>query len=503
MYRATLRSMLFLLLLPTIRSAQPTLLPVTNVGSLSAATGTDPEGSPAVIGNAIYFTCFQGGLNGHGSLVAYVPGVGLFNVYNLYGPTTGSSPRGGFHEVGTDLYFTCYSGGANAIGTLARYSLLTGLVTKVLDLSNTLGGYPTTTPILVGSDIYFACTNPTSSWGDGVIVKFTLPNGPATQVAVLSYCTTGSYPTGSLVQVGNSLYLACRQGYTQGCYQGGNCGSIVGYDLTTSQVTPVAVCPGVQPNGLVAANGLLHFTTAGTTASGPGAVGTFDPTTGLISYRYISPAVGIGTPAGEPAIVNGMVYVTGSSGSTGGGGVILANALINPVAHAFPEGSAPLSAPVALGSDLYFTCSLGGAAGVGSLLRCPQVVVAESSVLGTGCGSPSPVLSVVSPPVIGQQLTLGISMSSPFGLIWYIASYVPPGTISIGSCQVFVDLGTMYTLSVSTASLYGANALSIAIPNVPLFSGIRMRVQAAILPQIPLPGALYLISNGVELLFGY
>lgn len=519
MSRCCERSFLFPYLLCLAVSAAAGGLPaqaLAKVADLSwLATGIWPHGDPARLGDALYFTCSQGGFYGHGTLCRHDLLSGTTaKVADLYGPVTGSYPSSEPLAVGSDLYFTCGAGGALDAGTLCRFSTATGQVVKLADVDpQTMGANPVGGLARVGDEIYFLTLLGLTG---GALVRHHLLTGGTVVDAVLT-ASTGFNPQDGPVASGNEVYFTCANG-------GGFDGTLVRRTApgTLNVILSLGNQLSIRPFGkpAIVPSG-IYFTCTQSGPTGWGGLVRWQPATGGTIVAAMDCPLGRTPSGGVSALGSALYFIVPSAncqsclGTSGGaivrhevgGATTLAATLTCPL---FISPSSPASLQLntgltPVGQDLWFLTTGGGIHGGGTLGRFTPQGGAQAAVatLGNSCGAgPNvPALGATNP-VIGQSFATvlgGADPGRPGGLFVSFpgAAPVPIG----GGCTLWVDPANPGLLAPFLTSALGTWSLSLPVPPDIGFVGVRYRLQAAVLDAAAPLGVD--ITNGLELTLGY
>ncbi|MES2504506.1 MAG: choice-of-anchor tandem repeat GloVer-containing protein [Myxococcota bacterium] len=163
--------------------------------------GSNPYG--ALIESAdgkLYGYAYAGGLNGAGTLYSFDLGSRTYQKEWTFDPTSGANPRGRLIQ-GADglLYGLTYQGGANGCGVLFSFNTDTKTYTDLYDFTDTTGSYPKGSLLLVGEQLY-GLTSAGGTSDKGVLFSFEPGATPAYQVKYNFDNVHGSTPEDSLVR---------------------------------------------------------------------------------------------------------------------------------------------------------------------------------------------------------------------------------------------------------------------------------------------------------------
>jgi hypothetical protein len=110
---------------------------------------------------------------------------------------------------------------------------------------------------------------------------------------------------------------------------------------------------------------------------------------------------------------------------------------------------------------------------------------APASSVGYGCGAVGLPVLTVSPPVIGQHVTLTMSYATPGTTGFVYASGIPAAPVQLGSgCTVFVDLATLTPIVPVTIAANGQWSWisPTPLPFAPSLVGQTFALQAGVIP---------------------
>lgn len=318
----------------------------TNINSPSAQ---NPNDSPVLIGNKLWFTSEAGGANGFGSLSSYDLNANATTVHLSMDNASGNSPKAAPTRDGDLLYFTTVRGGTGDRGTLSTWNLNTN--THAV-LWNSPQNSPATNPNSLwgdvavidrgaaGKDVYFMTQNGGVGSAYGTILCYQTSDGSVTQVHSFQGAPDGKQPYKGFTVVGTDLYFTTftggltGTGFTQGA---GTLGKLDVSVRGSETVTILAALPsgdgserfGVHNPHYRAADHSLYFNALGTTTQA-GALMKFDLTTNtLTTLHEIQGAATSSGPFPEGKLAYGSVaewnkwlYYTTIQGGNFGGGTI-------------------------------------------------------------------------------------------------------------------------------------------------------------------------------------
>jgi hypothetical protein len=129
--------------------------------------------------------------------------------------------------------------------------------------------------------------------------------------------------------------------------------------------------------------------------------------------------------------------------------------------------------------------------------------VAGSSVaVGSGCGGAGTPAFAVSPPRLGQSVSLSLVQATPGAAGYVYYALVPAAPLLLASgCTVEIDLGTATVLVPVATDSSGAWSSVHGVPPDPVLAGLQLALQVALAPT---QGPLGLdLSNGSVVTVGY
>lgn len=318
----------------------------TNINSPSAQ---NPNDSPLLIGNKLWFTSETGGANGFGTLSSYDLSANTTNVHLSLDNATGNTPKATPTRDGDLLYFTTVRGGTGDRGTLSAWNLGTSTHTV---LWNSPQSTPATNPNslwgdvavidrgALGKDLYFMTQNGGVGSAYGTILRYQTSDGSVRLIHSFQGTPDGKQPYKGFTVVGTDLYFTTftggvtGTGFTQGA---GTLGKVDVSVRDSETVMQLAVLPsgdgserfGVHNPYYRAADHSLYFNTLGTSTQS-GALMKFDLTTNtLTTLHEIQGAATTSGPFPEGKLAYGAVvewnkwlYYTTIQGGNYGGGTI-------------------------------------------------------------------------------------------------------------------------------------------------------------------------------------
>lgn len=249
-----------------------------NNSDTAAVDFTGPNGNSAYVSNFIQLkdgnlygmTAFGG--NGNGNIIRYSIQTGKDSVlYNL--PSNGDSGQFIYgslcHATNDLLYGMTYEGGTiYGSGVLFSFDYHTGTYRVLVQFRGaTIGAYPTGTPIQVTDSLLYGQTSYNNEYGynTGTLFKYNIYTGDTTRVYTFTGGADGGYPRGSLIKASNGLlYGLTLLGGTH------DNGVLFSFNTTTNTET-VLVNFGAGTNGSYPEESLLQASDSnlyGTTKNG-------------------------------------------------------------------------------------------------------------------------------------------------------------------------------------------------------------------------------------------
>lgn len=263
---------------------------------------------------------YGGGSNGFGVINQFAPltnhdtATVSFNGYNGY------EGYGNFIQLNNGLLYGITAYGGNGLGNIIQYNVKTGQDSDLYDLPGTgdYGAYLYGSLCHASNDLLYglACLGGVSH-NMGTLFSFNYHTGAFHLLVELNDSTTGAYPTGSLIQVTDSLLYGCTT--TNAAY--GSTGTIFTYNIYTGDTNRVYTftggADGSYPRGslLLAENGLLYGLTQQGGSNGTGVLFSFNPhthkETALVNFTGLN---GLNPQESLMQAADGNLYGTTSSG---------------------------------------------------------------------------------------------------------------------------------------------------------------------------------------------
>ena len=204
-------------------------------------------------------------------------------VVNFTGPN-GFEGYGNFIQLSNGLlYGMTASGGPNQLGNLIQYNIQTGKESVLYNLPSNLdsGAFLYGSLCHATNDLLYGLAYYYGGAGRGELFSFNYHTGAFNALVGLNIAATGGLPTGSLIQVTDSLLYGFTTYDSRGYY-----GTIFKYNIYTGDTTRVysfrgGLTDGSYPRGnlLLASNGLLYGLTQDSGAGVKGVLFSFNTNT--------------------------------------------------------------------------------------------------------------------------------------------------------------------------------------------------------------------------------
>ena len=317
--------------------------------------GGQPWSALILVSNTLYGTTFQGGTNGNGVVYALDTDGSNYRILHQFTPLTsvqgsgqhpansdGASPRGGLYCLGNTLFGTTSQGGVNENGTLFSLDLGgSNLVTLYSFIGPTQSWQSLDSPIgdlvPVGGTFYGATSLGYDSLGRAYGID---TNGNFNPVySFTDRIANGEGPTGGLALLGNTLYGMTVLGGTQGN------GNIISVNTNGSAFAELYSFPtyswdsaiavgtnfsGYNPVGqLVAVSGKLFGMTEYGGINGGGTLFSINPDGSGFTVLHafaapgtVNPNVDGSNPLADLIAVGATLYGSTPSGGTNGNGIV-------------------------------------------------------------------------------------------------------------------------------------------------------------------------------------
>lgn len=194
--------------------------------------GSSPYGSLISDGTFLYGMTDQGGTNNKGVIFKIMPdGSGFTKILDFAGATNGSRPNGSLVYDGTFLYGMTYLGGANNMGVLFKLMPDGTGFSKLLDFSGvTNGSYPQGSLLAAGTSLY-GMTSAGGANDKGIMFKIITDGSGYSKLIDFAGAVNGSSPTfNSFISIGNFLYATTPFGGPS------DMGTIFKYGISTTGI---------------------------------------------------------------------------------------------------------------------------------------------------------------------------------------------------------------------------------------------------------------------------
>lgn len=257
--------------------------------------GYSPVGSLIQANNGLLYGLTQsGGLNDGGTIFNYaIASSKENNLHSFYGATDGTTPYGSLIRASDGLmYGLTFYGGENlsdiaqmGYGTLFSYNISTGEEIMLHSFGiDSDGSYPYGSLLQVGDSLLYGTTSEGGRYNQGTIFSYNIFTNAETDVYDFGIDTGGTYPFCTLIKANNGLLY----GMTIPSYSGDEFNSIFNYNPSTGQEKNLYTFTNGTAAGnaycgtlLQANNGLLYGMTTygGAVNSGSGLLFSFNITT--------------------------------------------------------------------------------------------------------------------------------------------------------------------------------------------------------------------------------
>jgi uncharacterized repeat protein (TIGR03803 family) len=181
------------------------------------AGGASPNGGLSYINgfpNTLFGTTGGGGKTADGTTFKVNSVTGkIVLLHSFDGKGDGAGPIGNLTDVGGLLYGTTYGGGANGAGTAFRVDPISGDATTLYGFPSGVGTPALKAGVTQASSFLYGITGEP---GEGIIFKTNPVNGATKQVHVFQGGSDGSFPSGSLLDIGGTLFGTTNVGGTYG-----------------------------------------------------------------------------------------------------------------------------------------------------------------------------------------------------------------------------------------------------------------------------------------------
>jgi uncharacterized repeat protein (TIGR03803 family) len=369
--------------------------------------GANPAAGLVLLGNVLWGTTLNGGVQGAGTAYNLSLDGTSFNVFRPFtnAPDAGG-PQGGLVVAGNNLIGTTVAGGSQGTGTVfltgtnGNLSIVRNFAVVSADEATNSGGaspnavlalsgttlYGTTTAGGAGANgtIFSIATNGTGFTG---LHDFSAPD-PNTDTNA-----DGALPGGGVIIGGGTLYGTALAGGAGGVgvifsINAGGGALTVLHAFTPVDTLTATNSDGAFPNGgLILSNGVLYGTTLSGGTGGGGvifAVGT-DGSNFSVLHNFSGAGPQSGTnadgaaPCASLTLYSNVLYGTASGGGINAAGTVFsvgtngafqmvyAFPAVDPVAGTNRYGAFPASGVLPVGTMLYGTASGGGPGGEGTV----------------------------------------------------------------------------------------------------------------------------------------
>ena len=360
--------------------------------------GAGLEGGLVLSGNTLYGTTYGGNADngnppGFGTVFKVnTDGTGFTTLYTFIGESDGADPEGGLVLSGNTLYGTTTTAGTSShgFGTVFKVNTDgTGFAPLYFfGVNGRVGTYPCGSLVLSGSTLYgtTARGGDNSGYGYGTVFRANTDDTGFATLYAFRDAGDGAVPAGGLVLSGSTLYGTTTQA---GAGPPGF-GTVFKFNTDGTGFTTLYAFTGLRDGGkpvgaLVLSGNTLYGTTQGGEAySVYGTVFKVNTDgTGFTTLYIFSGGNDGAVPAGGLVLSGNTLYGTTEGGSAGSGTAFEVNTDGTGFATLWSfsggsDGSGPQDGLVLSGSTLYGTTTAGGSNGVGTVfaLAIPSLSVA-------------------------------------------------------------------------------------------------------------------------------
>ena len=360
--------------------------------------GAGLERGLVLSGNTLYGTTYGGNADngnppGFGTVFKVnTDGTGFTTLYTFIGESDGADPEGGLVLSGNTLYGTTTTAGTSShgFGTVFKVNTDgTGFAPLYFfGVNGRVGTYPCGSLVLSGSTLYgtTARGGDNSGYGYGTVFRANTDDTGFATLYAFRDAGDGAVPAGGLVLSGSTLYGTTTQA---GAGPPGF-GTVFKFNTDGTGFTTLYAFTGLRDGGkpvgaLVLSGNTLYGTTQGGEAySVYGTVFKVNTDgTGFTTLYIFSGGNDGAVPAGGLVLSGNTLYGTTEGGSAGSGTAFEVNTDGTGFATLWSfsggsDGSGPQDGLVLSGSTLYGTTTAGGSNGVGTVfaLAIPSLSVA-------------------------------------------------------------------------------------------------------------------------------
>ena len=351
--------------------------------------GSTPLGSLALVGNGkLYGLTSNGGITNSGTFFAYntvdstLSKLMDFKLASLMG----DSPLGSLMQSTSGKIFGLTSaGGLYNKGVLFEMDQASGVYTKKFDFDSTHGSNPQSELMQANNGKFYGTTSNGGAHNQGVIFEYDEPTNNIVVKYSFSSNTSGSNPTGSLLEYSNGVLYGTtvNDGFLQ---TNGSSGTIYNYNYITNTFHNVYTLPYsyqgfehpychlIKDN-----NNIMYGTTTAGCPCGSGGIFSYFPSFGFLpthEFGVLDGKVGCGSPLitrdgkklftlteeGVTSYYNqGVIFYQNMSGSNTSGNIFQFHDTL---------GAYPMGAMIeAQNNKLYGLTNSGGAGGCGVLFE--------------------------------------------------------------------------------------------------------------------------------------
>jgi uncharacterized repeat protein (TIGR03803 family) len=175
--------------------------------------GSSPWASLTLSGNVLFGTTYSGGANSKGAIFKVnTDGSGFAKLVDFNGAEKGSYPLGSLTLSGNQLYGMTELGGANNDGVIFKVNTDGTAFVKLTDFNGTDNGRNPYGDLILSGTTLYGMTSGGGAYGRGAIFRMDTNGTGFVRLADFDGDGSGSYPPGSLIMAGNTLYGTTGEG---------------------------------------------------------------------------------------------------------------------------------------------------------------------------------------------------------------------------------------------------------------------------------------------------
>jgi uncharacterized repeat protein (TIGR03803 family) len=282
---------------------------------------TSPTGG-LVEANGLYYGMTFGGTLNYGVIYSYDRINSVFTTLTQFDSINGQYPvESLIHASNGNLYGVTMLGGVNNEGVLFEFNPTNNSFTKLYDFISSTGSLPSGSLLQASNGLLYGVTNSGGTTGRGVLYSFDL-SGNSFSTLFNFDSTNGSYPSQALIE-SNGLFYGVAGGGTS------SNGVIYSFDIATSTYNKLYDFDGLtgtNPSSPLfeTSSGVLFGTTSSGGNFGEGVLFSYNPDSNIfIKFMDFDDLTNGGHPRGAlTQMNNGSIFGTTFYGGANYGGVI-------------------------------------------------------------------------------------------------------------------------------------------------------------------------------------